>query len=358
MNIMVFDVPATTGGALSVLDEFYKEVTKIKEKKINWIFVISTPQFEETENIKIKRFPWIKKSWFHRLYFDQMVAPRLIKKYQPDKVVSFQNIIIPHTKAKQILYMHNPLPFVDYKFSFRENKLMWVYQNIIGKKIISSIKRADRVIVQTEWIKEACIKKGKISENKINVIAPKVDVDNAKSFIPEKESFTTFFYPASGMEYKNHQIIVQACQELRKKNVKDYKVIFTLNGKETESIEKLFETVVENELPIEFVGDLDRKKVFDLYTKSILLFPSYIETFGLPMLEARLHKSIVMASKCPFSREILEGYANAYYFDPFDPKELFSLLHLAINQEIEYDSESDFQPVNIDCISTLELIIN
>ena len=75
MDIMVFDVPAESGGALSILNAFYQEVLDNKNENINWIFVLSNLNYKETENISILNFPWVKKSWFHRLYFDYFVAP-------------------------------------------------------------------------------------------------------------------------------------------------------------------------------------------------------------------------------------------------------------------------------------------
>ncbi|HOA81141.1 MAG TPA: glycosyltransferase, partial [Defluviitaleaceae bacterium] len=80
----------------------------------------------------------------------------MVKKYKPDKVLSLQNTIIPKVKkAKQEVYIHQSLPFVEYKFRFKENTGLWIYQNIIGRMIIRSIKKADHVIVQTEWMKKA-----------------------------------------------------------------------------------------------------------------------------------------------------------------------------------------------------------
>ncbi|MGB7604952.1 MAG: hypothetical protein WBL93_05690, partial [Lutisporaceae bacterium] len=176
MNIMVFNVPAETIGALSILNDFYNEIKQNKDKSINWIFVLSKPRLEETKTIKVLNFTWVKKSWFHRLYFDNIIAPKLIKKFKVDKVLSFQNVIIPNTKVEQILYMHNSLPFVDYKFKFIKNRHLWVYQNIISKKIFKSIKKANKIIVQSEWIKKACIKKIKVSSGKISVISPRVNI--------------------------------------------------------------------------------------------------------------------------------------------------------------------------------------
>ena len=40
--------------------------------------------------------------------------------------------------------------------------------------------------------------------------------------------------------------------------------------------------------------------------------------------------TIILASDCPFSREALKGYENAYFFNPFKPKELADLMEKVI----------------------------
>ena len=131
---------------------------------------------------------------------------------------------------------------------------------------------------------------------------------------------------------------IKASQLLGDSNINDYKIIFTLNGDENKDIKELYDKVNKYNLPIEFVGRLKRDEVFNLYTKSYLLFPSYIETFGLPMLEAKLHKTIILASDKAFSHEILDDYKNAYFFDPFDAEELMKYIKKLINNEIIYQN--------------------
>ena len=63
-----------------------------------------------------------------------------------------------------------------------------------------------------------------------------------------------------------------------------------------------------------------------------MIFPSYIETFGLPLLEAKKCDTIILASDCPFSHEILDDYDKVYYFNPFDAKELSKLMETVINK--------------------------
>ena len=334
---MVFDVPASSGGALSILNEFYRDVTEHKNKNIEWIFVISEPFLEEKENIKVLRFPWIKKSWGHRYYFDNIISPKLVKEYNIDKIVSLQNVTIPKVNCEQILYVHQALPFIDYKFSFKENKVFWIYQNIIGKQIIKSIEKSSKVIVQTQWMKNACVKKTGINTNRLKVIPPNINLEIKDLFEYNSISRASFFYPAGAVEYKNHSLIVEAVKKLKDIGIESLKVTFTLNGDETPFIKLLFEEVKKYNLPIEFIGSIERKKVFEYYSKSILIFPSYVETFGLPLLEAKQTGSIIFASDTEFSREILKDYNNVYYFNPFDVIELYNLLLKSSNGEVFYN---------------------
>jgi len=334
MNIIVFDVPAENGGALSILKNVYEEAVAHTDKSIKWIFVLSKPYFPNTKEVQIVRYPWIKKSWFHRYFFDNIIAPKLTKKFEANLILSLQNIIIPRVYIKQILYVHQSLPFVEYEYSIFENKKFWIYQKIIGKKIIKSIKKADQVIVQTSWMKKACMKKAKVDSKKINVIPPQLNLEIKKPLISQVTKMKTFFYPANAMEYKNHKVIIEACEELKKDYSNMFKVIFTLKGNESEYIKKIFIEVKKKELPIVFIGHIPQEKVFQLYLKCILLFPSFIETFGLPLLEARVHKSIIFASKSPYAKEVLDGYSNSYFFDPHNNKELFKLMEAAINGKI------------------------
>lgn len=312
MRIMVFDVSAESGGALTVLHDFYDEYKKNLDNE--YIFVVSKPEIPETKNICVLRFPWIKKSWFHRLYFDYFIASRLIIKYKVDEVLSLQNIMIPRVKVPQSVFVHNALPFADYRFSIFDDRLLWVYQNVLSRAIFRSIKKADRVIVQTNWMKEQCINQLNVNDKNVVIVPPVVKIDVQKTFIETKKSLTTFFYPASGVIFKNHKLIIDTCLKLKEEGINEYKFIFTLKGNENKNISKLYNEVQDNLLPVEFIGSLTREEVFEYYSKSILIFPSLIETVGLPLIEARVHNAPIIALSNETNREILDGYKNVAFF--------------------------------------------
>ena len=316
MRIMVFDVPAESGGALTILNQYHDGA--IKDEVNEWIFVVSTPQLKESENVKVLNYPWIKKSWFHRLYFDKLIAHKLVERYKVDEVLSLQNVVVPKVKAKQILYLHQPLPFVEKKYGVTENFKFWLYQNMISKMIFKSIREADKVIVQTKWIRDAAIEKANVKKEKFILKQPELNVPVKRLYAPDKKNDKLFFYPASGLVYKNHEVIVKSCKSLKEKGINNYKIVFTIKGDENKHIKMLKKIVINDDLPIDFMGSVDIETVYEYYSKSILIFPSYIETFGLPMLEAKMHESPILASDCAFSHEILDGYQKAEFFDPFN----------------------------------------
>lgn len=324
MKIIVFDVPAENGGALTILKEYYEMA--INDSGNNWVFVVSTPNLPDMKNIKVIRYPWVKKSWFHRLYFDMFLSHKIVEEYNADEVLSLQNVIVNRVRIKQTLYLHNSLPFVEKRYGFTENPKFWIYQNILDKLIIRSIKKADKVLVQTEWLKKACIEKAKVNSNKFEVKQPDFYIDNLKKFNKDNQDEILFFFPASEFIYKNHQVIVEAVKQIKDRKIKKYQVFFTLEGNENKNIKKLYNITKEYNLPIYFIGQITREEVYEYYRKSILIFPSYIETFGLPMLEAKMHGTPILASNCLFSHEILDDYDSVSFFDPHDSTRLAELI--------------------------------
>ena len=223
MNIMVFDVPAEHGGALTILKQYYDKA--VNDIENNWYFVISTPALIDTDNVKVLRYPWVKKSWFHRLYFDRFVAQKIAEQYQVDEVLSLQNLVVRGIKVKQTLYLHQPLPFAEKRYRITEDLKFWVYQNIISRMIFDSVRKADSIIVQTNWMKAACVQKIKVAPNKIKVIKPDVKIEIRRSYKHEDENDKLFFYPASASPYKNHIVIVEVTKLLKQQGIENYRVV-------------------------------------------------------------------------------------------------------------------------------------
>ena len=83
--------------------------------------------------------------------------------------------------------------------------------------------------------------------------------------------------------------------------------------------------------------------VLQTASEKTLVFPSYIESYGLPLAEARKCGALILASDTPFSKEILRGYKNAYFFNPFAPDELADFMQGIIEGKIKKEAVDDIE---------------
>ena len=309
-TILVVDIAASTGGALSILRDYYEKA--ISNFDNEYIFLLSDNYLEETSNVEIVILKKYKK-WINRLFFDYIVGKKVINSFNPDVVLSLQNTCVHGLNIKQILYVHQSIPFQELKkfsiFKYKEFKLA-IIQYFIGCCIKSSIKKADRVIVQTNWMKRAILKQCKIGENKIDVVMPSLSLNNIVK--AKNIDSTKFFYPTSDELYKNNELIYKAVKLLNDNGFYNFEIELTIDGISTKNIKK--------------IGRIPREKVYKKYSNSILVFPSYIETFGLPLLEAKESGTIILASDTDFAHEVLSDYSKAYFFNPFDEYDLSRLM--------------------------------
>ena len=110
MRIVVNDIAASTGGALTVLRDFYNCV-KENDRENEWVFLLGDHLLEETENIKIRILKDVKASGIKKLCFDFFTGRKYIRSLNPDVVISLQNIITFGLKVPQLVYIHQSIPF-------------------------------------------------------------------------------------------------------------------------------------------------------------------------------------------------------------------------------------------------------
>ena len=320
MKVLVYDVAAELGGPLTILKHYY-DIAVNGDEDIEWKFMVSLPKMENTSNVTVENYPQVKNGWIARYMFDKFTAPKIIKEFNPDYILNLQNICV-RSKCKQMLYMHQLVPFMEYRYPISDFK-MWMYQNVIGRMIKKSCKKAEKIIVQTKWVKDVIVEQCRIDPKKVTVETP--EIDKSKIKLNTIGDTNQFFYPASAMTYKNHQVVVDACEKLTVLEI-NYDVYFTLNGDESEPITAMKNKCVEKGLSVHWIGVLTLEEVYDKMAESVLVFPSYVETLGLPLLEARVAESYIIASNTPFAREVCDGYDKVEFFERYDAETLAKLM--------------------------------
>lgn len=340
MRTVVYSVAASSGGALAVLRGAYEQA--VADVGNEYLFVISTPQLESRPNVEVSRHPWVKSSWLHRLVFDMVRGPKLVRDFCPDSVVSLQNTTLPRVRTPQTVFFHNvtPRPISDVQFSAISDPGMWVRQNVIGALSLRSLRRAARIVVQAEWIAERLAARCGISRSLIEVRSP---LDQLPAVMPaetlrgrprpEGAGPVRFVYPASAASYKNHARLLEACELLKDSGETRWSLALTLSGDETKELAALASRANARGLPVDWLGWLEPEILELQYgATDVLVFPSLLETVGLPLVEAREHGLAIIASARDYAREATRGASQLGFFDPLVPASIAEAMRRAINQ--------------------------
>lgn len=322
MRIVVNDIAASSRGALTVLKDFYNCVRE-NDRENEWIFLLGDNLLEETDNIRVKVLKDVKASGLKKLQFDFITGKKYISTLEPDVVLSLQNIITFGLKVPQAVYIHQSIPFQKIKkFSFfkgNEWKLA-VYQHIIGRIIKLSAKKSQRVLVQTEWIRQAICDSCNLPLEKVVKVMPNVKAIPGRTDSKHFQK-NQFFYPTGSGIYKNNDLVFAASQMLKDRGI-SHRALLTLPEDKSKG-------------EVVCVGKIPYEQVLAHYQTGTLVFPSYMESFGYPLAEARAVGTVVLAADTPFAREVLEGYENAYFFVPFAPEQLADLMEQVATGKIQ-----------------------
>ncbi|WP_109398943.1 glycosyltransferase [Proteus sp. TJ1640] len=317
-KILILATTAKEAGALSILKDFIQELNDIY---LYDIFIHSSVINELPKKDNINYIILNISSWIKRIFYDIYKYPTINeKKYS--LCINFQNIPI-RTNIKQIVYYHQAIPFSEIKFSpfKKSSRKLWLYKNFYLLFFKMNINYLNYLIVQAEWMKDSVHSKFNLPKEKIFIIEPKVNILHNEDDIFDEEDIkhhNILFYPAYGHEYKNHKIIIDSIKNigidyLKKHNIK---IIFTID-KEHNLAKGIINTPLEDYFL--FIGKISREKVFYYYRlSSIILFPSILETYGLPLKEASLLNKNIIASNLPYAKEVLKDYDKIIFCCPYN----------------------------------------
>lgn len=331
------------GGPLSILKQClsYLENSNLNNDYHFIALVHDKSLFEQSYfNIELVEFPKSRKSYFYRLYYEYFY----FKKWAIKKNIFFWlslHDITPSLNKDifQAVYCHNPSPFNSLNFRDIYLQPTQFFFRLFYKYLYRiNIHKNKFVIVQQLWLKNEFKKIFKLAEDKIIVATPNVvDIPDKLKNIGKKSTENIFFFPTFPRPFKNIEVICNAVTLLSEKGIKDFKVIITLDGTENKYSNYIF-LKYKHLKNIEFSGLLTKEQVYNIYNKSdFLIFPSKLETWGLPITEFKQFDKPIITVDLPYALETVGDYNKACFFEPDNFLELSILMEKAIRQELEFN---------------------
>lgn len=127
---------------------------------------------------------------------------------------------------------------------------------------------------------------------------------------------------------------VSGSQSSRDSDLRQNDTKLVLVGREDYFYKRLEEKVKKMNLQesVLFYGEVSDEELSDLYKNALaLVVPSFMEGFGLPVLEAMANKCLVLASDIPSLKEICQD--SAIYFDPNDINDMVNKMEAVFSSD-------------------------
>ncbi len=129
-----------------------------------------------------------------------------------------------------------------------------------------------------------------------------------------------FLYVASGEPHKNHKNLLYAWRYLAEQGIRP-KLVLTVDRFVYSRLCDFIEFVKgENNLDIQNIGKLSGDKLEEVYGGSTaLIYPSTMESFGLPLIEARQSGLPIIAAELDYVRDLIDPEET---FNPNSPRSI------------------------------------
>lgn len=302
----------------------------------------------EIKKISENLFQKIHRIALKNLYFYNFFKKLGLRKSKIESKILKDGIdLIYFLSPSQITHSLSELPYIITLWDLGHLNLI-EFPELSNNKIFEgreenyskSLKKAINIIVDSTYLKNYCISKYNLEENRIEILPflPNVLIVDNKNYINIKEKYNIkndyIFYPAQFWAHKNHMYILKAIKILRYEHNIDVSVVFSGSNKgNLNYILKSAKSMgIEN--LIHYVGFVKNEEIPYLYKQSLsLVMPTYLGPTNIPPLEAFAYETPVCYSDMPFFREQFEE--SVFFMDLNNPNSLSeNILFIKNNKDI------------------------
>ena len=282
-------------------------------------------------------FPLINLKIFTPFWLNK-VLPNILDEYKIDLIIG-PNILVPWTKkckAKKISIVHDIMPITHPQFFPRE------YVYFLKFYLPKSIKHSDKIMTISEASKKSIQKIFNLPSEKITVVY-NTSAKNFRQLNSEEKQLlkakTNLDLPEKFLLYvgvlekrKNIRLLIKVSDELFNRG---YDIKIVLAGKAGFGFDEFKNDLLKRKERLIWLTQVDDSTLLYLYNSALcLIFPSYVEGFGLPPLEAMSCGLPVVASNC---EALLELVGDAGFLcEPDDVECFVNGIEKLINDESFY----------------------
>ena len=354
-TIVVSAVNLRKGGTLTILRDCLQALSEMAQgSSLHVVALVHDRRLADYPGIEYIEIPWSIRSWVHRLWCEYVTMHGISKRIGDIDLWLSLHDTTPRVKAKkQAVYCHNSYPFFRWQWHH-----LWQNYRIVCFALFTklfyriNLQSNSHVIVQSQWFREAFVKMTGYSKQRIVVFPPENnhnDNHNHNDIINDNHNVkgcgneqcglsgeNTFLYPAYPDVHKNMECLCEAARLLEQEvGTGCFKVLLT-TAPDANRYSQWLHQKWGDVSSIRFCGFMPKEQLFELYTHTdCLVFPSQVETWGLPISEFAVTGRPMLLADLPYAHETAAGSRRTAFFDPNNPAMLAALMRDVIEGRTE-----------------------
>ncbi len=325
-HLVVSAINFSEGGPLTILIESLEAAGELLGPEWTITALVHREDLIENPRVRTIAFPRSKSSWLRRLRYEWLDFARLSRELDADLWVSLHDIT-PRVQAKrQVVYCHNPSPFYrPNSVEARFDPSFILFNKFYLLLYRAFIRRNHAVVVQQSWLRDAFRK----ATGHPNIIvaypgqqdSPGEPTAQAPAALAQatRERPLRLLYPALPRVFKNIETLCEAAKLLAPDVAERIDIRLTLDGSENRWAAELARRygAVRG---VSMIGRQARADMMREYRDcDAVLFPSRLETWGLPITEAKGFAKPLLVADLPYARETVGTYDRVDFLPAGDP---------------------------------------
>ena len=318
-SIVVSAVNLRKGGTLTILRDCLQYLSFLT-KDYRIVALVHKQELCDYRGIEYIEMPEIIQGWGKRLWCEYVTMHRISQELAPVYLWLSLHDTSPRVKAeRQVVYCQTSFPFYqwswrDFRFDFKI-PLFACFTRFAYRINVHSNRF---LIVQQEWLRKGLSQMLGVNRDKFIAAPPQRKMTVVVPDTIQKECFT-FFYASTPDCHKNFETLCEAAQYLEKEvGTGVFKVVLTVKGDENKYADWLYQQWGKVN-SIEFAGFMSKFRLFGYYEAAdCLVFPSKVETWGLPITEFMETGKPMLLADLPYAHETAAGSKQTAFFPAID----------------------------------------
>lgn len=317
-------INSSTGRYVERLLHYLQEVdtvnryTVLVPTKDKDIFMPTCPNFS-VQVADFANYSFAEQTGFKKLLDE--IKPDLVHFCMPQQPIRYKGSVV--TTFHDLTLLHTRMS--------DKNRIVYGFKRLVGKFVFKHVARTSTlVLTPTQFTKDELISFTHIKPEKVIVTPLAADVFDNK-VTPYDSLFKRYIlYVGQQPDYKNIRQLAAAHQRLIKKYPDLGLVLVGRIAKDTQANKDFFES--NGYKNIHFTGFIEDDQRDWLYQNATAyVFPSLMEGFGLPGLEAMGYGLPVVSSNATCLPEVYQD--AAHYFDPTDTTDMARAIDEVLSDE-------------------------